>query len=63
MKIDRMGKGRHAGEIEITPEMIEAGVRVYHAWLDEPGDRYLTSHLVNDIHRVMVDVGLESKGN
>ena len=42
-----------ADRIEITPEMIEAGTRVYRDWLEDPGDHYLTSDLVCDIYQAM----------
>ena len=40
-------------DVEITPEMIEAGMRVYRNWLEDPGDHYLTDDLVCDIHLAM----------
>ena len=46
-------------EIEITPEMIEAGMGVFRDWLEDPGDHYLTDDLVCDIHRAMRTAGRE----
>ena len=46
-----MGDGRAKAEVEITPEMIEAGVRAFFAW--EDGDSWRASDLARSMYQTM----------
>jgi hypothetical protein len=46
---------RHAGiEIEVTPEMIEAGVEIFDDWLAEQDTGFEAAHSRELIHRVLL---------